>query len=258
MPAGAPYPPGPAGYSATGAPVTAPGRPTSGSLNLLDVAVAGVTLLVLIFSFLPYYTASVSWFGIGSSQSFNAWHGWLSPLGICLVLLGGAIMALAEFGVVAEAQRVTARLAALVGAGVGWVLLLISMFVTPRFQDVTPGMLASLGITVGRGAGFWLELAAATGLLLLTGWIYLKARDAGVVPAGAALGRPGRAPVPGFARAPSTPTAPDWPQPAPPLPPFGPSYPPVPSPSAPPEDRVYPPAQFPMPPAPPGAGRGAA
>jgi len=127
----------------------------TGLLKYLDFGIAGAALLTLVFAFFGSYYV-ISGFGM-SGGAGSAWASWLSTLGVLLVVLGGAVVALLGWGAIVEARRPILKLGSLGGLGLGWILILISLFVVPGFAN-----LASFITHIGRGVGFWLVFVFAT------------------------------------------------------------------------------------------------
>jgi len=222
-PPGSPYPPGPPG----GFPP--PGGKKPGfdpkSVNVLDWAILGAALLAVIFSFFPFYKASVSGFGFKVSDSSNGWHG-LTWLATVLVIVAGALLAIQLFAPSVKV-RVPTRLAVLGLFAVAFVFYLLNLFWVP--YD-TGGI---SGVDKGHSVGYWLgAIAVIAGLALSvvrlkeTGGSLPWEKSPGAVPGGYPPPAAG-----GYPQAPggTTPPPPPGSYPPPPSAPGG--YPPPPPPA---------------------------
>ena len=272
-PAGQPL----AGFNASQAANQAMAKFKAVPVNIMGLVVGGLGLLVLlVFSFMPYYRAKVSVTGYGSSAgNSNAWDSWVSILGIILLVLGSLAVAAAASGLLNSLGKNLA-LIRLVGAGVASLavlLFLVSMFYWPNYSDAKSAYgyygFGNSGVHVSqsRHIGFFFILLLALAAAGLSWYVWLKTKD--VVPP-APVARPqgfGQAPVaPGYGQPPvQPPAAPGYGQPPAPgygQPPAAPGYgqPPMP-PSQPPAGYQPPPppqapgyGQPPAPPAPPSYG----
>jgi len=136
------------------------------TVNPLDWAILGLGLLTFIFSFFGYYTASVSVGGFSSSSSAGAWHAsggaFVAWLGMALAVIGAAVLALALFAPQVRLP-IESRIASLGLFTVGSLLMILAIFVHPKFYD-------GGGLSFGHGFSFWLSLImilAATVLSLM-------------------------------------------------------------------------------------------
>lgn len=118
----------------------------------LDFGIAGSALLALVLSFLSFYTMPYT---ARATLGFNAWISPMSTIGLILVTLGGAVVALLAWGAIAERRQAMVKLGALGGLGLGWLALLLSLFIT-----AIPSTLRLFSI--GRGVGAWLVFIFAT------------------------------------------------------------------------------------------------
>jgi len=181
--------------------------PAARQTQILNFAIIGAALLALIFSLLPYYTVKASLLGASYTQSANAWGSWASVLGVILVVLGGAAVALIVFGILPAALHSTVRLAALGGFGLGWLLIVISLFYVPGLGGTSGSVMKAMGVSIGRGIGAWVTVLCATVALGVSVWLFLKAGPtnrpalAGLIPHGA----PGAVPPGGFRVPPQAP-----------------------------------------------------
>jgi hypothetical protein len=118
------------------------------SAGRVPLSLAAIGVLTLIWSFLPYYTASVSGAGFGGvSTSGSAWHGFFGWAGALLALAGGVIAILPALKVQLAVPPVT--VVALFGAA--FVFTLLALF-------IWPGKVSSPMISYGHGFGYWLAL----------------------------------------------------------------------------------------------------
>lgn len=137
-----------------------PSEPTAGfdinrvqqdlkSAGRIPLTLAGIGVLTLIWSFLPYYTVSFSGAGGfgGVGGSGNAWHGFFGWAGAILALAGGVLAILPALKVSVSVPPVT--VVALFGASFVFTLLALVIW---------PGKVSMPGLSYGHGAGYWLAL----------------------------------------------------------------------------------------------------
>jgi hypothetical protein len=225
-PPGSPYPAGPPGPG---------GKPSFDpkSVNPLDWGIIAAGVLTLIFSFLPFYTASVSFAGYSASGSINGWHG-LTWLGAILAFAAAALLALELFMPGTVKLPAPTRLVVLGAFAVAFLTILLGLVWVP----IDTG--GASGVNKGHGIGFWLAaIAVIAGLVLSV--LRLKATG-GALPwenRAVAPGAPGGFPPPvqgGYPPPPAPPVQGGYPPP--PAPPVQGGYPPPP---APPVQGGYPP-----------------
>jgi len=114
----------------------------------MDWGIVGAALLTFIFSFFPYYTASIkSQFGSGSGH-INGWHGltWFPPLAALAII---ALLGL-ELFMPAIKLPVPTRLSVLGLWAISLLTVLLGLFWVP----IDTGGFS--GIDKGHGVGFWL------------------------------------------------------------------------------------------------------
>lgn len=162
-----PPPPPPAGP-----PVPPPGGHRPGAafdpkrVNPLDWGILAAGVLAFIFSFMSYYTVSVSVSGFGSaSASGNAWHGFFGWFAMLCALVGSAIVG-AEIFAPSVKLPFAARLASLAAYAVATLCVVLALFVFPG----NTGGISEFGVHVnkGHGAGYWLSLIVIIAGLVLT------------------------------------------------------------------------------------------
>jgi len=129
----------------------------------IDLGIAGAAAVVLIFAFLPFYAVS----GGGDRQNVEtAWGGPLSAIGVLLVVLGGAAVALMSWGAISDLRLAKVKLGSLGALVVGWVFLLISLFVTVGLWsglfDQFMGVGGDYGAKNSRAYGCWVVFVFAT------------------------------------------------------------------------------------------------
>ncbi len=115
-----------------------------------DWVVIGSAVVLLIFSFFGWLSASYSYAGFGSaSLSYGAWHEywWLATL---LGLAVGVIFALRAFA--GQSLQQIKPLFVLIAAGLGFLITLIALIEIFTKGDSGPGY------SVGPGFGIWICL----------------------------------------------------------------------------------------------------
>jgi hypothetical protein len=169
---------------------------------LIRLLPAGAGLLTLLASFLPYGIVKIDVFGFGSSLSYSAWSGPASGwLGVLLTLFCGVAVSAQVAGdrIAALNQKLVAQLnlIGLVGLGLAWLLIFVSMFGIIGDNTITSLMSVSLGF------GYWATWFFATVALVVTFLIWRSSKTA------PSAGRPAEAvPAGPTAPAPTGPTAP--------------------------------------------------
>jgi hypothetical protein len=211
-------PPPPAGYQQQPPPSYTPGStgsPFAGfnasAVNPMDWAILGITFLVFVFSFIDYYTVSVSFSGVSESASASAWHGFFGWAAVIVALVAGGLVAVELFAPQLKLP-VPARLASLGAWVVATLFVLLALLIFPG------GNVSGAGVDEGRGFGYWVSL-----LLVIAGVVLsvlrLKATG-GKLPWEKGSGGPaGPGAAPGYGGAPGY-------GPPPPMPPQGPPPPP--------------------------------
>jgi len=182
------------------------------TVTLFQWLVMGGGVLAFIASFVPYYSYNIGLFGINiGTVSVNAWHGFFGWFGMLLVLAAAVIVALSVF---TDFKSPMVPMITLIGAGAGFVCILLAMFV------------GFGGAGSYRNVGYWLSLLAAVAAGAGAAMIFMSAKKAE---------QPAPFAYPG--------TAPAYP-PAPPQadPPAAPPFPPAPPQPFPP-DPANPPTQ---------------
>lgn len=233
-------------------------------ISIFEWLVMGGGLLAFIFSFLPAFkftgfTCSGTIMGVnvcdevnselgylfnGASTSVNAWALFVAWAGALLLLFAAAAMAAKVF---ANLRQAMLPLITLALAGLGFVLVLLGLFVNPTNSEIKQGLdeVNSLGINIGlkwtREVGYWLMLICAIAVVVGAVMLYLDEHKAaapqpvygGFAPQAApGFAQPYAAPAP----QPQFPTPPQFPQaaaPAAPMPmPEPPAAMPIPAPPA--------------------------
>ena len=128
----------------------------------LDLATIGAGILVLLASFMPYYTMSydLGAFGGETSGSASAWHGFFGWFAMLCAVAAAGILAAHLLGV---AMPFPVRLVVLALFGVALLCTVVAMFVYPgeSCEDVLGafgGEAVCKGFDEGRGFGYWLAL----------------------------------------------------------------------------------------------------
>lgn len=132
------------------------------SADRLDLGTIGAGILVLLASFMPYYTMSydLGAFGGETSDSASAWHGFFGWFAVLCAVVAAGILAAHLLGV---AMPVPVRLVVLALFGVALLCTVVAMFVYPgeSCEDVLGafgGEAVCKGFDEGRGLGYWLAL----------------------------------------------------------------------------------------------------
>lgn len=163
------------------------------SVNPLDWAVLGLTLLTFICSFISYYTASASASGgcpVGtqaqldrtfsaSDASGSAWHGFFGWFGVLLAFVGAILLALSIFAPHIKLP-LPVRLLALGAFTLALLSTLLALVVDPvATPSVQLSSACKIQTGIGHGFGYWacLILIAAATLLTL-----MRVRQAGGKP----------------------------------------------------------------------------
>jgi hypothetical protein len=122
----------------------------------MDLGIIGAGVLAFIFSFFPYYTASVHGIGGGSGSAWHGFFGWFAAL---VALAAAILLALPLLGVKLSLP-VPTRLAVLVGFAVATVCVLLALL-------VWPGKVSGVGIDYGHGFGYWASVIVIVAGLVL-------------------------------------------------------------------------------------------
>mgnify|MGYP003334031346 CR=1 FL=1 len=132
--------------------------------DVLGVVAAGLAVSTFLWSFLPYYTASVNFMGISQSDSVSAWHGFFGWAAMFLAVAAAAVLLAAIVGI---ELPVPAGLAALGLLGVSLLFLIIALFVIPG-GDCGGVAACEDAVDFGHGVGYWLSLLAVLGATGIT------------------------------------------------------------------------------------------
>lgn len=165
------------------------------SWNPFDIGLIAIGVLTLIWSFLPYYSgATVKYQGqsMHVSGHATAWHGFFGWAGCLLALIGGLAVLLSVFGVKLRFPNAIVSAACF---GLGFVFILLSLFISPKSGDI-PG---DADVSFGHGAGQILALIFAlvgTGLAV---YRLLQQQKQG-----SAAGYPGQQPYGGYPQQPGS------------------------------------------------------
>jgi len=193
-------------------------------VSIFDWLVMGGGLLALIFSCFSYYTVNILGY---SALSKSAWHGFFGWFGALLVFLAALAVAAKVF---AKINQPLLPLITLALAGLGLIMVFISLFVWPTMSFTFMGDTETIGASdfgnssgmasPGRGGGFWIcfvfTIVAVAGAVMTYLNEQKKAKPQPVyggfgAPAAQGFGQP----QPGFAQ----PQQPQFPQQAPVVPP---------------------------------------
>lgn len=116
------------------------------SINKFDAVIVGAGLLSFLFSFLPYYTATV----LGVSVAGSAWHGFFGWAAVVLAIAGSLLVFL---DIRPDVNlRIPLRAVGLSAYALSLVFVIVAAFVFPN--------VGVANIHTGRGIGFWLDLVA--------------------------------------------------------------------------------------------------
>ena len=137
----------------------------------LDLGTIGAGVLVLLASFMPYYTMSydLGAFGGEISDSVSAWHGFFGWFAVLCAVAAAGMLAAHLLGV---ALPVPVRRVVLALFGLALLCTVVAMFVYPgeSCEDVLGafgGEEVCKGFDEGRGFGYWLALPASIAGLAL-------------------------------------------------------------------------------------------
>lgn len=135
-----------------GAPSGGPARPGGGfdpkTVDPMDWGILGAGVLAFIFSFVSYYSYSVS--GYSGSASLNAWHGFFGWFAMLLALIGSAAVALELFAPQVRLPFPN-RLIGLAAYALAVICVILALFVVPDPYGVG-------GLDKGHGVGYWISL----------------------------------------------------------------------------------------------------
>ncbi|MEO9110971.1 MAG: hypothetical protein ABI368_12200, partial [Jatrophihabitantaceae bacterium] len=131
------------------------------SINPLDWGILAAGALAFIFSFISYYTVSVSYGGYSASASASAWHGFFGWFAMLLALVGSGLVAMVLFAPAVKLP-VPARLAGLGCYAVGTLCVILALFVFPG------GDYSGSGVDEGHGIGYWVSLVVIIAGLVLS------------------------------------------------------------------------------------------
>jgi hypothetical protein len=110
-------------------------------------------VLAFIFSFVSYYSYTVSFKGFGSATGhWSAWHGFFGWFAMLLALVGSALVAMALF-VPHVKLPIANRLGALAAYALAALCVILALFIVP-----SPGGYSGPGLNKGHGVGYWLSL----------------------------------------------------------------------------------------------------
>jgi hypothetical protein len=149
-----PPPPPPPPPGQWGPPPADGGQPAfnPANVNPLDWAILGAGLLAFIFSFISYYTVSVSVSGVGGgSTSTTAWHGFFGWFATLLALAAAGVVAVTLFAPQVKLPW-PSYLIALVLFAVATLSTIIALFTNPYPDFNVPGY------DRGHGFGYWASL----------------------------------------------------------------------------------------------------
>jgi hypothetical protein len=128
-----------------------------------DLGIIACGVLMLIFSFLPYYTAELNGFGLSISDSASAWHGFFGWFGAVVAL---AVAVLVSLHIGGLRLSMPTRLVALVGFAISLVCVVLALFIIPG-GDCNGIQACEDAIDFGHGIGYWLSvITVVIGLVL--------------------------------------------------------------------------------------------
>jgi hypothetical protein len=119
---------------------------------LLDLGIVGAGVVAFVFSFVGYYTASVS----GITRSTGAWHGFFGWFAAVVALVGAGVVA------VARALRGRGVVPPYPGVLVVFVIATASVLAAlfTSGYDTSRAHWARVAADTGHGYGYWISLAA--------------------------------------------------------------------------------------------------
>ena len=146
-------------------PASTPGNTGGGAAALqsadrLDLGTIGVGVLAFLASLMPYYTVSFKAFGVSSSGSVNAWHGFFGWFGALCALAAAVVLLLHLMG---QALPVPVRTTVLGLMAAALVCTILALFIFPG------GDVSGVGIDTGHGFGYWLALLCTLAGTVLAG-----------------------------------------------------------------------------------------
>lgn len=121
------------------------------TVNPLDWSILGIGLLTFIFSFVSYYTVTVSYAGFSASASENAWHGFFGWFAMLLALVGSAVVAMELFAPQVKMPWPN-RVVGLAAYALATLCVILALFVFPG------GNYSGPGVDEGHGFGYWASL----------------------------------------------------------------------------------------------------
>ncbi len=130
-----------------------------------DLGIIAAGLLAFIFSFFPYYTASVSGLGFDYSDSASAWEGFFGWFGVLLGLVGAVILVLSLLRITLPVPTRLTVLGLFAGA---LLCTVIAFFVFPGGDACQGVQECEDAINLGRGFGFWAVLVMIVAGLALS------------------------------------------------------------------------------------------
>jgi hypothetical protein len=132
------------------------------NVNPLDWGIIGAGVLAFIFSFISYYTISVSIGGFGGgSASTSAWHGFFGWFATLLAVAAAVVVAMDLFAPQVKMPWPN-RLVALALFAVATLCTIIALF-TNAYDDQ-----GVKGIDTGHGFGYWASLIVIIAGLVLS------------------------------------------------------------------------------------------
>jgi hypothetical protein len=127
------------------------------SVNPLDWGILAAGVLAFIFSFVSYYSYSVSAKGFGSlgAGHWDAWHGFFGWFAMLCALVGSAVVAIALF-MPQVRMPLPARLAGLGAYALGTVCVILALFIVPG--DTSGASALGVHVNKGHSVGYWISL----------------------------------------------------------------------------------------------------
>jgi hypothetical protein len=131
------------------------------TVNPLDWGILAAGFLAFIFSFVSYYTVTVSFGGYSASASGNAWHGFFGWFAMLCALAASILVALELFMPQFKLPW-PSRLVGLALYAVATLCVILALFIFPG------GNYSGPGVDEGHGAGYWLSLIVIIAGLVLS------------------------------------------------------------------------------------------
>lgn len=147
-------------------------------LTTVDKVVAGATLITMISIWLPWFTGSVSVFGVTGSASVSGTgdHGWLWLEFVVALALLGYLAARALWETLPANLAVTHETLLIGGTGLQFLLILIGFLDWPS-STLSDGISVSISLSVGAFLGLIFAIVAAAPVMVPAVRSYLERRN---------------------------------------------------------------------------------